>query len=323
MRASPPNFDTLPIDNALRLALENWLTKLRDENRLSPHSLDAYARDIRQFLHYLAEQQNMDESADTLSLTLFGDMQLRQLRGFIAARRAAGVDGRSLNRSLSALRNLTAYLAKQGIAINQSFELINPPKARKSLPRPVAADDALRLIDLALHTPKEKWVGARDAALLSLLYGAGLRISEALSLRPKDIPAKSDTGLRVMGKGAKMRDVPLLPIIHHALTDYAALVPFELADDAPLFRGLRGGPMSPRPAQLMLAGLRRQLNLPDSVTPHALRHSFATHLLAAGGDLRTIQELLGHAQLSSTQIYTEIDANQLMDVYEKAHPRAK
>ena len=158
---------------------------------------------------------------------------------------------------------------------------------------------------------------------MTLLYGTGLRISEALALRPIDVPANADGGLRVRGKGDKMRDVPLLPLVHRALGDYQAAAPFDMAEDAALFRGQRGGPLAPRQAQLMLAGLRRRLGLPDSTTPHALRHSFATHLLAAGGDLRTIQELLGHAQLSSTQIYTDIDTRHLMDVYDAAHPRAK
>ena len=301
----------------LRQLVVAWLAMLGDEKRLSRHSLEAYQRDITQFLAFLA--QHIDSPIDAAH---FADMHVRDIRSFMAARRAAGVEGRSLNRSLSALRNFCRFLERRGYPVSPAWAQLNPPKNKKTLPRPVAVDDALRLIEAALHSAKQPWLGLRDAALLSLLYGTGLRISEALALRPMDIPADAAHGLRVRGKGDKMRDVPLLALVHRALADYAAAAPFDLARDAALFRGQRGGPLSARQAQLMLAGLRRQLALPDSVTPHALRHSFATHLLAAGGDLRTIQELLGHAQLSSTQIYTEIDSRHLMDVYEAAHPRA-
>ena len=181
------------------------------------------------------------------------------------------------------------------------------------------SDTVLRLIELALTTGKPSWVGHRDAALLTLLYGTGLRISEALSLTKSGF--ENTDMLRVTGKGGKQRDVPLLPLVRQALADYLDRQPFGLRNDEAVFKGVRGGPYSARQAQSRLAELRRQLGLPESVTPHALRHSFASHLLAAGGDLRTIQELLGHAQLSSTQIYTAIDEAALMNVYDKAHPR--
>lgn len=332
MTARPPDanpdaefdgqFDRLALSRDLRERLADWVRQLRDEKRLSHHSLAAYSRDMRQFLEFIEENQSSQ-----IDTELFGSVKLSTLRGFMAARRAQGTSSRSLNRSLSALRNFTVFLHRCELPVSQAFELINPPSSKTSLPRPVAADDALRLIELALTGAKLPWIGLRDSALLCLLYGTGLRISEALSLTRQDIAAKAakrgDIVLRITGKGGKIRHVPLLPMIDRALTDYLAALPFSISATEPLFRGQRGGVLSARQAQLMLAALRRQLNLPDTVTPHALRHSFASHLLAAGGDLRTIQELLGHAQLSSTQIYTQIDSNQLMEVYEKAHPRAK
>ncbi len=310
-------FDALPLDQDLRTALGQWMSVLRDQQRVSPHTFAAYQRDAQQFLSFMATHLG-----GTVELRVFTDIKLRDLRAFMAARRADGVESRSLLRNLSGVRSFVAHLAAQDMTISDAFSLINPPRAEKSLPRPVAADDALRLIQLALVTPAKGWIGKRDAALLTLLYGTGLRISEALSLTRGDIPSDPNGGLRVTGKGNKMRDLPLLPMAHHALIDYLTDAPFSFRHDDALFRGVRGGAFSPRQAQMMVAHLRRALNLPDTVTPHALRHSFATHLLAAGGDLRTIQELLGHAQLSSTQIYTEIDSNAIMSAYEAAHPRA-
>lgn len=302
--------------DGVRRALENWQSGLRDQKRVSPHTLSAYRRDLRQFIGFLANHEGRP-----VDLADFGRLHVRDLRAFMAARREAGAGSRSLNRSLSGLRNFIGHLTAEAHPVSEAFQLINPPKTPKSLPRPVAADAIEQLLHLALTAPKQAWVGRRDAALLTLLYGTGLRISEALSLTPGDVPETPTGGLQVTGKGGKMRQVPLLPVVHGTLTDYAAAVPFALTPDAPLFRGLRGGALSARQAQMTVAGLRRQLGLPDSVTPHALRHSFATHLLSGGGDLRSIQELLGHAQLSSTQIYTEIDQQALMEVYDKAHPR--
>jgi integrase/recombinase XerC len=309
--------EKLPLTGELQSRFDAWLVMLRDEKRLSEHSLQAYARDARQFFTFLSEHMGT-----TIATSHMADLHVRDVRSFLAARRAAGVESRSLNRSLAALRNLSAYLAQSGLIMSEAFTLINPPKSKKSLPRPVAADDALRLIEAAFDTQQDSWLSLRDGALLTLLYGAGLRISEALGLRYQDWPDRADKGLRVTGKGGKNRDVPLLPLAHKAVLDYCAAAPFTFAPDEALFRGVRGGALSARQAQFLLAKLRRQLGLSDSVTPHALRHSFATHLLAAGGDLRTIQELLGHAQLSSTQIYTEINNAHLMDVYERSHPRA-
>ena len=305
----------LPVTAALAALLAQWQTALRDQKRVSPHTVGAYRRDVRQFLEFLSDHKGRPAGLEDLTA-----LHVRELRAFLAARRQDGAGSRSLNRSLSGLRNFIAHLAAQGHTVSEALTLINPPRTPKSLPRPVGQDDALRLIGLALETPKQSWVGQRDAALLSLLYGAGLRIAEALALRAGDVPAAGGM-LSVTGKGGKMRQVPLLPLIHTALADYQEAAPFGFAAADPLFRGVRGGALSARQVQMTVAGLRRQLGLPDSVTPHALRHSFATHLLAGGGDLRSIQELLGHAQLSSTQIYTEIDQQALMAVYDKAHPR--
>jgi integrase/recombinase XerC len=245
---------------------------------------------------------------------------VRDLRAFMAARRADGVSPRSLNRALSALRHFTDYLQSRDIAVSPAFSALSGAKTRAGLPRPVGENDVARLIQCALYTARLDWLGRRDAALLTLLYGTGLRISEALSLTREDIETANDM-LRVTGKGGKQRDVPLLPLVVRALNDYLAAQPFGLRHADKIFRGARGGPLAARQAQSMLAGLRRAIGLPDNVTPHALRHSFASHLLSGGGDLRTIQELLGHAQLSSTQIYTQVDEAALLAVYDKAHKR--
>ena len=311
-------FEPMPLAADVRACLQDWLAKLTHEEARSPHTISAYARDMRQFLRFLA-----DHRGEELALNGLLDVPLQEVRAFMAARRAAGIEGRSLLRSLSGLRHFFGFLKQEGHEVSDVLSLLNTPPAKKTLPRPVNLDDVLGLIELALTTPRTPWVGLRDSALLTLLYGAGLRISEALALTRRDWPEAAAQGLRVTGKGGKMRDVPLLAMTHRAINDYLDAAPFDFEQDMPLFRGTRGGGYSARQAQAMLAGYRRQLNLPKSVTPHALRHSFATHLLAGGGDLRTIQELLGHAKLSSTQIYTEIDAQNLMDVYDKAHPRAK
>jgi integrase/recombinase XerC len=293
-----------------------WVARMTYESRLSPHSVASYQRDLRQFLSFLNGYVERPPQ-----LSDFADLQLTTLRAFLASRRLEGAESRSLLRTMSGLRNFAQFLEQQKIAVSQAFYLVNMPKQKRSLPRPIDSQSVLQLIQLALETPKQNWVGQRDAALLTLLYGCGLRISEALALNVGDVPDAAEVGLRVLGKGNKMRDVPLLPLVHQALHGAIQAAPFTAATNDPVFRGARGGRLSPRLAQQMLAQHRRTLNLPDSVTPHALRHSFATHLLSAGGDLRTIQELLGHAQLSSTQIYTEVDSASLIAIYQKAHQR--
>jgi len=313
--ARPP---ALPVAPDLAAQIADWQAFMSAEKRLSPHSCNAYTRDVGQFCHFLAAHLGHPPG-----LTDIAALALADVRGFMAMRRADGTGSRSLRRQLSGLRHFIGFLDRRDLPVSTAFALINPPKQTRSLPRPVAQDKLKQMIELARSTPAQLWRGLRDAALLLLLYGTGLRIAEALQLNGQDWPQHADSGLRVRGKGDKPRDVPLLPVVHQAMLDYLAAAPFDLTDDGPLFRGARGGRLSARQAQMMLAAHRRALDLPESVTPHALRHSFASHLLAAGGDLRTIQELLGHAQLSSTQIYTEVDAQSLLDTYRKAHPRAK
>ena len=301
----------------LRDQRDAWIARMTHESRLSPHSLSSYQRDFRQFTAFLYGHFERPITTDD-----FSTVKLQDLRAFLAARRAAGAESRTLLRAMSGIRNFTQFLHLQGLAVSDAFQLVNMPKQKRTLPRPVGSEDLMRLIEMALETPKRRWIGQRDAALLTLLYGGGLRISEALGLNIGDIPRDSESGLRIVGKGQKMREVPLLPLMHQGLQDTIAMTPFAATPDAPVFRGVRGGRLSARQAQMMLASYRRILNLPDSVTPHALRHSFATHLLSAGGDLRTIQELLGHANLSSTQIYTEVDSASLLSIYQKAHKRS-
>ena len=295
-----------------------WLESLTVENRLSPHTVTSYARDLAQFLDFLA-----DHYARPAALADMAALQLADLRAFLAARRHSGAQSRSLNRSVSGLRNFARFLERRDMPVSPAFNLLSVPKAKRSLPRPVAQNDALAMIRLALESATVAWAGQRDAALLCLLYGAGLRVSEALQLDVENLPPDHAQSLRIRGKGNKERQVPLLPVIRASLDDYMRTAPFGFAPQDPVFRGIRGGRLSARQAQMTVAGLRRTLGLADTVTPHALRHSFASHLLAAGGDLRTIQELLGHSQLSSTQIYTEVDATTLRDVYDKVHPRAQ
>ena len=313
--SNTPQFNATP---DLQKQCGMWLESLTVENRLSPHTVASYARDLAQFLDFLA-----DHYARPPALADMSALQLADLRAFLAARRRTGAQSRSLNRSVSGLRNFARFLERRDTPVSPAFNLLSLPKQPRSLPRPVAQNDALAMIRLALESAADVWVGQRDAALLCLLYGAGLRVSEALHLDVENLPPRQDQALRIRGKGNKERQVPLLPVVRQTLDDYMRAAPFGFAPQDPVFRGKRGGRLSARQAQMTVAGLRRALGLADTVTPHALRHSFASHLLAAGGDLRTIQELLGHSQLSSTQIYTEVDATTLRDVYDKVHPRAR
>jgi integrase/recombinase XerC len=244
------------------------------------------------------------------------------VRAFMAARRGDGLSSRSLMRVLAGARSFARFLERNGKGKVGALSAVRAPKVGKTLPKPLAIAAAKRIADTGLRAgeAREPWIIARDAAVLGLLYGSGLRISEALSLKPKDL-VEGDA-ITVTGKGNKTRMVPVLPQVAKLITDYVALCPLDLPDDGALFVGARGGPLSPRIVQLAMARLRGALGLPDTATPHALRHSFATHLLARGGDLRAIQELLGHASLSTTQIYTAVDSERLLEVYASAHPRA-
>ena len=287
---------------------------------MAPKTLEAYARDVRQFLGFLAEHLGGAPTLKRLARLTPADV-----RAFMAARRAGGIAGRSLMRSLAGMRSFGRFLEREGKGQVGALTAVRAPKIAKSLPKPLAAAAATRLADAGLRAGEEResWVLARDAAVLALLYGSGLRISEALGLRRSEMPAPGrGDAITVTGKGNKQRMVPVLPRVLRAVADYLALCPYDLPADGPLFVGAKGGSLSPRIVQLAMARLRGALGLPDSATPHALRHSFATHLLSRGGDLRAIQELLGHASLSTTQIYTAVDAERLLEVYRATHPRA-
>ncbi len=303
----------------VREAVEDWLVYLATERQLAANTSEAYGRDIGQFLAFLAKHLNrLPDMKQLLSLSS------RDVRAFLAARRGEGVGSRSLARTLSALRMFYKFLERRGIGKNDAIRAVSLPKLPHSVPKPLTAPKATALVDGAdiMSPDAPEWIVARDTAVLALLYGSGLRISEALTLQRKDAPVKGRDMLRVHGKGGKTRVVPVLPIAREAVERYLALCPVRLASDGPLFIGARGKQLSPRIIQLKVAGARVALGLPDTATPHALRHSFATHLLGAGADLRAIQELLGHASLSTTQGYIEVDRAHLLKIYESAHPRA-
>ena len=299
--------------------IESWLRHLGDERRYSPKTLEAYRRDVLQFLAFLAEHRG-----DPPSLKALAELTPADVRAFMAARRAADIGSRSLMRSLAGVRGFARYLERNGKGKVGALGAVRAPKLGKTLPRPLAAGAAKRLADadLAAGDDREPWIHARDAAVLTLLYGSGLRISEALGLMRADFGTSAPDAITVTGKGRKQRMVPMLPQVAKLIADYLALCPYDVAQDGPLFVGAKGGPLSARVIQLAMARLRGALGLPETATPHALRHSFATHLLARGGDLRAIQELLGHASLATTQIYTEVDADRLIEAYRSAHPRA-
>ena len=300
----------LPIqDQILR-----WLRHLGTERRLSALSLEAYGRDVRQFGEFLHSRPEL--ALEKLSAA--------DLRMFMAHRRAKGIGSRSLMRQLAAIRSFLRYLEAEGELDASALALLRGPKLGKSLPKPISMGHAKQMTDSALLAgqAREPWILARDAAVLSLLYGCGLRISEALSLTRAQAPLTGQDHVRVTGKGNKTRMVPVIEPVRQAVTDYLALCPYDLPMDQALFRGARGGVLNPRLVQLTVEEMRGALGLPASATPHALRHSFATHLLSRGGDLRAIQELLGHASLSTTQIYTEIDQARLLSVFDNSHPRA-
>jgi|SRR5579862_813390 len=296
----------------------HWLKFLGAEKRMSPKTLEAYARDARQFLDFLA-----GHLGGAPSLKQLARLTPQDVRAFMAARRGDGLSGRSLMRVLAGARSFARFLERNGKGKVGALAAVRAPKVAKSLPKPLSVGAARRIADAGLRAgeAREPWILARDAAVLALLYGSGLRISEALGLTRADLRGAQDA-ITVTGKGNKARMVPLLPQVAGLIADYVALCPFDLPAEGPLFAGARGGPLKPRIVQLAMARLRGALGLADTATPHALRHSFATHLLARGGDLRSIQELLGHASLSTTQIYTAVDAERLLEVYSSTHPRA-
>ena len=303
----------------LAAAAVAWLAHLAGERRLSARTIEAYRRDARQFLAFLKERLGAPPA-----IADFTDCAPGDLRAFLARRRAEGVDGRSLQRALSGLKSLARHIARESGQTAAALGAVRAPKAPRRLPRPLSAPDARAVTTTALREgeAREPWVLARDAAVLALCYGAGLRISEALSIARADAPVGETEAITVVGKGQKSRSAPIIAPVRRAVEDYLKLCPYALKPAGPLFVGAKGGPLSPRIVQLAMARMRGALGLPDSATPHALRHSFATHLLARGGDLRTIQDLLGHASLSTTQVYTGVDSARLLAAYRSAHPRA-
>jgi integrase/recombinase XerC len=293
-----------------------WLASLAHEKRASPHTLRAYGDDVARFLDFL--HGHLGEAIGEHALA---KLSPADIRAFVTLRREEGLGARGVRRALSATRSFFRYLAREEILENPASRAVRGPRLPRTLPRPLSENDAARTIAEAGENDVE-WIAARDTALLTLLYGAGLRISEALSLRRGDVPL--GPSLTVLGKRQKERSVPMLPVVREAVSNYVACAGERaFAPNGPLFLSRTGKPMSAREAQALMQHLRGRLGLSERATPHALRHSFATHLLANGGDLRAVQELLGHASLSTTQLYTEIDTKRLMDVYRKAHPKGR
>jgi integrase/recombinase XerC len=313
--APPPQRYAVAPD--LSAAIAEWQSWLAAERRTSPHTLAAYGSDLAFFLDFLAEHLGEVPSLEELATLRAADF-----RAWLAHRAGKGLERSSTARALSTVRGFFRFLDRRGLVHNPALAAVRTPKLPRSLPKPIAESEALAVPDTAVELASSPWQGKRDKAILALLYGAGLRIGEALGLTRREAPQKPGM-IAITGKGSKQRLVPILPVVADAVADYVKTCPWHLAPNGPLFVGARGGPLNPRLVQRQMEKLRGALLLPDTATPHALRHSFATHLLAGGGDLRAIQELLGHASLSTTQRYTEVDSARLAAVYDKAHPRAR
>ncbi|MEO5808240.1 tyrosine recombinase XerC [Devosia sp.] len=301
-------------DEALKLHIAHWQRELGSVKRLAENTLEAYSRDLGQFLNFLA-----GHTGGTVTIATLSALRGADIRAFMAVRREESLGSRSLARVLSALKSFFKFLERDGVMATEALNVIRTPKIPKSLPKALTVSEAKQTIATTAEMEERPWVAARDMAVLALCYGAGLRIAEALAVTRGDLEGNS---IRVTGKGGKIRLVPLIDTVRTMIETYLGLCPFKLWPDDPLFRGVKGGVLSPRLIQMRVVQLRSALGLPPSATPHALRHSFATHLLGRGGDLRAIQELLGHASLSTTQIYTAVDTDRLLESYRKAHPRA-
>jgi len=303
------------ISPALTDVLGKWLDHQRALSGAADNTLKAYQTDVLGFLSFMTQHHGGAQG-----LAPIAKIGVRDMRSWMAHERGRGVGARSLARSLSAVKSFYRWLAEREDFEPTAVLSTRSPKFQKKLPRPLAEDAATAMIETVELQAREPWVAARDSAVVTLLYGCGLRISEALGLKGADAPLPAV--LRITGKGDKERIVPVIDAARDAVDAYLRMCPYPKEPDEPLFRAVRGGPLSPRAIQKVMAQTRMQLGLPATATPHAMRHSFATHLLAAGGDLRAIQELLGHASLSTTQAYTAVDAARLMEVYDKAHPKA-
>jgi integrase/recombinase XerC len=313
---APVPLSRFPAASDLSRAIALWREWLAIERRVSPHTLAAYGSDLAAFLDFLAEYLG-----ETPDLAALGALRPADFRAYLARRAEDDLARRSTARALSVLRSFFRFLDRRDLLHNAALAAVRTPKLPKALPKALDVPDAAAALDAA-EEARQPWVGKRDTAILFLLYGCGLRLAEALSLARREAPLAPGM-LTITGKGRKQRQVPVLPAVAAAVAAYVAACPRHLAPDDPLFVGVRGAQLHPRLVQGKMQALRAALGLPEHASPHALRHSFATHLLAGGGDLRAIQELLGHASLSTTQRYTAVDAARLMAVYEKAHPRAK
>jgi integrase/recombinase XerC len=303
------------ISDAATAAIDGWLDSLSALKNASKNTLIAYRKDVTGFVAF-----QQVHSGDPMGIGPLTRIGISDMRAWMASERGTGVGARSLARSLSAVKGFISWLAEREGFDATPVLSTRAPKYKKPLPRPLAEEAATAMLETLETTPSEDWIAKRDVAVVTLLYGCGLRISEALSLTGADTPLPET--LRMIGKGGKERIVPVIAPARQAVDVYIAACPFPIEPDTPLFRGARGGALGPRMIQRAMQSARMQLGLPSTATPHAMRHSFATHLLRAGGDLRAIQELLGHASLSTTQAYTAVDTARLMEVYRDAHPRA-
>ncbi len=301
----------------LPILRRDWVSWLEHERRFSNHTLTAYRRDLDQFLYFLSRYL-----AEAITCASLAKVDRQTLRSWMAKQRAVGKSASSINRNLSALKSFYKFADHIGVLDSTAIKAQRGPKKPTILPRPLSEDVSRNLLDLMADEAAQSWLGARDYALALLMYGCGMRLGETLSLSVTDLDHMDSGSLKFRGKGGKERHVPVLPQVLAACRDYAARCPFALNSPDKLFKGTRGGSLNPRTVQRTLETYRRQLNLPVTATPHALRHSFATHLLANGANLRDIQELLGHKDLISTQRYTQVDASHLMKAYKEAHPRA-
>jgi len=311
----PPPLARFSAAEDLRAAIGLWMAWLAGERRAAPHTVAAYGRDLAFFLDFLTEHLG-----ELPGLSIFTQLAPADYRAYLA-HRAAEVERASIARGLSVVRAFIRFLERRGLAASPALAVLRAPKLPKSVPKPLSVVDAAEIVEAPTELVTSVWQAKRDIAMLTLLYGCGLRLSEALGLKRSEAP-RGDL-ITITGKGRKQRLVPVLPAVRAAIADYLAACPYALSADGPLFVGARGGPLHPRIVQRQMQALRGMLGLPETATPHALRHSFATHLLGGGGDLRAIQELLGHASLSTTQRYTSVETERLLAVYDSAHPRAR
>lgn len=301
---------------SLAEVLQAWEAWLVSERQLSPHTVRAYLADTDRYLDFLGDHRGQAPSVSSLA-----DVSVQDLRAYLAARTIDGAGVASRARGLSGVRSLYAFMDRRGIAHCPAIAVINGPKLKRRLPRPLEASQSAKLLDLAEQGPADQWLGLRDRALFTVLYGMGLRLSEALGLKGQDL--REERPVTITGKRNRERLMPVLPAIVEAVSRYRAACPYPIAPEGPLFLGAKGGVLNPGVAQAAMRSLRRGMGLPETATPHALRHSFASDLLTEGADLRVIQELLGHASLATTQIYTDVTAERLANVHRAAHPRSR